>query len=98
MNHLLTHTEWSRALATLQHILREPGGLDARAVALLRGSVLPQLEAGIAMLDGDQPRDVLARWNAFLPAAVAAVGPDPELARVAQHLRAGLTALGALPA
>ena len=93
MNHLLTYTEWTRARTMLQHILREPGVLDERAVALLRGSVLPQLEVAIAMLAGDQPRDTLARWNAFLPAAVAAVGSDPELARVQAHLRAGLAAL-----
>ena len=94
MNHLLTHTEWTRARTLLSHILREPGGLDARAVGLLRGSVLPQLDAGLAMLSGEHPREAIARWNAFLPAAVEAVGADAELARVAAHLRAGLRALG----
>ena len=94
MNHLLTYTEWTRARTLLQHILREPGALDARAVALVRGSVLPQVEVAIAMLASDQPRETLARWNAFLPAAVEAVGTDPELARVAERLRAGLLSLG----
>ena len=89
----MTHAEWSRALAIVRHVLREPGALSERSVALLRVSVLPQIEAAIAMLgEGQEPETVL-RWNAFLPAAVAAVGPDPALNRVEHHLRSGLMAL-----
>jgi hypothetical protein len=88
-----TRAEWDRARLLLRHILREPGALPARSVALLRAGVLPQLDAALAMLaDGHSP-ETLARWNAFLPAAVASVGSDPELARVEQHLRSGLAAL-----
>jgi hypothetical protein len=93
----VTHAEWSRALAIVKHVLREPGALPERSVALLRASVVPQIEAAIAMLgDGLQP-ETLFRWNAFLPAAVAAVGPDPELIRAEHHLRRGLVALSATP-
>jgi hypothetical protein len=89
----VTHAEWSRALAIVRHVVREPGALDARSVALLRASVLPQIEAAIAMLGEGRPPETVRRWNADLPAAVAAVGPDPELARAEHHLRSGLTAL-----
>jgi hypothetical protein len=91
----VTHAEWSRALAIVRHVLREPGGLSERSVALLRLSVVPQIEAAIAMLGDGLPPETLSRWNAFLPAAVAAAGPDPELARAERHLRAGLLALSA---
>lgn len=97
MNHLLTHTEWTRARTLIVHILREPGALDPRSVELLRRSVLPQLDVALEQLASEPDRAVLVRWNAFLPAAVEAVGADPELARVAAGLRAGLTALGAPP-
>jgi hypothetical protein len=76
-------TDWERARVTLQHILREPGALPPRAVELLRVAVLPQLDAALA----------LDCRPAFLPDAVAAVGPDPELARAEAQLRAGLAAL-----
>jgi hypothetical protein len=89
----MTHAEWSRALTILRHVLREPGGLSERSVSLLRASVAPQIEAAIAMLGDGLPPETVFRWNAFLPAAVAAVGPDPELARVEHHLRSGLSAL-----
>jgi hypothetical protein len=88
-----TRAEWDRARQLVRHILREPGALPARSVALLRASVLPQLDAALAMLADDHPPETLARWNAFLPAAVASVGSDPELARVEHHLRSGLAAL-----
>jgi hypothetical protein len=87
----VTHAEWSRALAIVRHVVREPGALDERSVALLRVSVMPQIEAAIAMLG--LPNETVYRWNAFLPAAVAAAGPDPELARAEHHLRSGLLAL-----
>ena len=94
MNHLATHTEWCRARTTIQHILREPGALSARSIELLRVAVLPQIEAALIMLaESGLSADALRRWHAFLPAAVAAVGPDPELARAEAHLRAGLAAL-----
>jgi hypothetical protein len=89
----VTHAEWSRALAIVRHVLREPGGLSERSVALLRLSVVPQIEAAIAMLGDGLPPETLSRWNAFLPAAVAAAGPDPELVRAEHHLRSGLMAL-----
>ena len=94
MTHAATRAEWDRARLLVRHILREPGALPARSVALLRAGVLPQLDAALAMLADDHPPETLARWNAFLPAAVAAVGSDPELARVEHHLRSGLAALG----
>jgi hypothetical protein len=87
----MTHAEWSRALAIVTHVLREPGALPERSVTLLRVGVIPQLEAAIAMLG--LPDETVYRWNAFLPAAVAAVGADPELARAERHLRSGLHAL-----
>jgi hypothetical protein len=88
-----TQVEWTRALTAVKRVLREPGALSERSLVLLRVSVQPQIESAIAMLsDGLEPH-VLRRWNAFLPAAVAAVGPDPGLARVEEHLRAGLAAL-----
>lgn len=93
----MTHAEWSRALAILKHVVREPGALPQRSVALLRVSVIPQIEAAIAMLGDGLPPETLFRWNAFLPAAVAAAGPDPELVRAEHHLRSGLLALGATP-
>ena len=93
MTHAATRAEWDRARLLIRHILREPGSLPTRSVALLRASVLPQLDAALAMLGEDHPAETLARWNAFLPGAVAAVGRDPELARVEQHLRSGLAAL-----
>jgi hypothetical protein len=93
----VTHAEWSCALAIVRHVLREPGALPERSVALLRVSVVPQIEAAIAMLGDDLPPDTLFRWNAYLPAAVAAVGPDPELVRAEHHLRRGLAELGATP-
>jgi hypothetical protein len=93
MKHAATHAEWTRARLAIRHILREPGALSERSVHLLRLSVLPQLDAALAMLTDDYTPDVLARWNAFLPDAVAAVGPDAELARVEARLRAGLAAL-----
>jgi hypothetical protein len=93
MKHAATHAEWTRARLALRHILREPGALSERSVHLLRLSVLPQLYAALAMLSDDYAPDVLARWNSFLPAAVAAAGSDPELARVEARLRAGLAAL-----
>ena len=65
-----------RARAILQHVLREPGGLPPRSVELLRVAVLPQLDA--ALRSGDRP--------ASLASAVAALGPDPELARAAALL------------
>ena len=43
------------------------------------------------------PAETLVRWNAFLPPAVAAAGPDPELVRAEHHLRRGLAAPGATP-
>jgi hypothetical protein len=89
----VTHAEWSRALAIVRHVVRDPGALDERSVALLRMSVVPQIEAAISMLGSEHDAGTLARWNAFLPAAIAAVGPDPELARAEHHLRRGLTAL-----
>jgi hypothetical protein len=89
----MTHAEWTRALTIVKHVLREPGALPERSVSLLRVSVVPQLEAAIAMLGDGLPPETVFRWNAFLPAAVAAVGPDPELARAEHHLRSGLTAL-----
>jgi hypothetical protein len=89
----VTHAEWTRALAIVRHVVRDPGALDERAVALLRVSVVPQIESAIAMLGSEHADETVARWNAFLPAAVAAVGPDPELARAEHHLRRGLTAL-----
>jgi hypothetical protein len=89
----MTHAEWSRALTIIRHVLREPGALDERAVALLRLSVVPQIEAAIAMLGEGHAPETLWRWNAFLPAAVAAVAPDPELIRAERHLRNGLSAL-----
>ena len=73
-------TNWERARTTLQHVLREPGALSTRSVELLRVAVLPQLDAALAL--GTRP--------GFLPDAVAALGPDPELARAEAHLRAGL--------
>jgi len=93
MTYAATRAEWDRARLLVRHILREPGALPARSVALLRASVLPQLDAALAMLTDEYPPETLARWNAFLPAAVTAVGPDPELARVESHLRSGLAAL-----
>jgi hypothetical protein len=95
MTHAATRAEWDTARMLLRHILREPGGLSPRSIALLRGAVLPQLDAALAMLADGYPADTLARWNAFLPAAVASVGPDAELARVERHVRSGLAALGA---
>ena len=89
----MTHAEWTRALAIVRHVVRDPGALDKRAIALLRVSVIPQIESAIAMLGSEHTAETLARWNAFLPAAVAAVGPDPELARAEHHPRRGLTAL-----
>ena len=89
----MTHAEWSRALAIVRHVLREPGALSQRSVALLRVSVVPQIEAAIAMLGDGLPPETLSRGNAFLPAAVAAAGPDPELVRAEHHLRSGLMAL-----
>jgi len=89
----MTRAEWTRALAIVRHVLREPGALDERSVALLRVSVVPQIEGAIAMLDQGLPAETLRSWNAFLPAAVAAVGPDPELARAEHHLRSGLLVL-----
>jgi hypothetical protein len=89
----VTHAEWSRALSIVRHVVREPGALDERSVALLRVGVVPQLEAAIAMLGDGLPNETLMRWNAFLPDAVAAVAPDPELARAEHHLRSGLLAL-----
>jgi hypothetical protein len=88
-----TRIEFNRARQLVRHILREPGALPTRSVALLRASVLPQIDAALAMLSDGYPADTLARWNAFLPAAVAAVGSDAELARVESHLRSGLAAL-----
>ncbi len=93
----MTHAEWSRALAIVGHVLREPGALPERSVALLRLSVVPQIEAAIAMLGDGHPPEALFRWNAYLPAAVAAVGPDPELIRAEHHLRSGLIALTPSP-
>jgi hypothetical protein len=93
MSYPATRAEWDRARLLVRHILREPGALPTRSVALLRASVLPQLDAALAMLGSDLPPETLARWNAFLPGAVASVGSDPELARVVQHLRSGLAAL-----
>ena len=93
MNHPATHAEWSRARTTARAVLREPGALSERSVALLRLSVLPQIDAALAMLGDGCAADMLLRWNAFLPAAVAAVGPDPGLERVEAHLRSGLAAL-----
>jgi hypothetical protein len=49
------------------------------------------------MLGEGLPPDTLFRWNAYLPAAVAAVGPDPELVRAEHHLQRGLVELGATP-
>ena len=89
----MTHAEWSRALAIVRHVLREPGALSERSVALLRVSVLPQIEAAIAMLGEGHPPETLYRWNAYLPSAIAAVGPDPALIRAEHHLRNGLEAL-----
>jgi hypothetical protein len=89
----VTHAEWSRALSIVRHVVREPGALSERSVALLRASVIPQIEAAITMLGDGLPDETLLRWNAFLPAAVAAVGPDPELVRAEHHLRSGLEAL-----
>jgi hypothetical protein len=83
-----------RARTLIARVLREPGALDERALALLRGSVLVQVDAGLAMLASDHPREAIARWNGFLPAAVECVGVDPALARAGEHLRAGLRALG----
>ncbi|WP_028067565.1 hypothetical protein [Solirubrobacter soli] len=91
---MTTREEWNSARLLIRHILREPGALPTRSVALLRASVLPQLDAALAMLADGHPPATLARWNAFLPAAVAAVGSDPELARVEAHVRSGLAALG----
>jgi hypothetical protein len=93
----MTHAEWSRALIIVKHVLREPGALSERSVALLRVSVMPQIEAAIAMLGEGHPPETLLRWNAYLPAAVAAVGPDQELVRAEHHLRRGLAELGATP-
>ena len=93
----MTRDEWSRALAIVRHVLREPGALPERSVALLRLSVVPQIEAAIAMLGDGLPPETLSRWNAYLPAAVAAVGPDPELVRAEHHLRRGLAELAATP-
>jgi hypothetical protein len=87
----MTRAEWTRALAIVRHVVREPGALDERAVALLRVAVIPQIEAAIAMLG--LPQETVYRRNAFLPEAVAAVAPDPELARAEHHLRSGLLAL-----
>jgi hypothetical protein len=89
----MTHAEWTRALTIVKHVLREPGALDERSVALLRVSVVPQIEAAIAMLGEGHSAETVLRWNAFLPAALAAVGPDPALSRAEHHLRSGLTAL-----
>ena len=93
MSYAATRAEWDRARRLIRHILREPGALETRSIALLRASLLPQLDAALAMLADGYPAETLARWNAFLPAAVAAVGSDPELARVESHLRSGLAAL-----
>jgi hypothetical protein len=93
MSTAATRAEWDRARLLLRHILREPGALPQRSIALLRGAVLPQLDAALAMLADGYPAATLARWNAFLPGAVASVGPDPALATVERHLRSGLAAL-----
>jgi hypothetical protein len=93
----VTHADWSRALTIVKHVLREPGALPERSVALLRLSVVPQIEAAIAMLAEGHPPETLLRWNSYLPAAVAAVGPDPELVRAEHHLRSGLLALTPSP-
>jgi hypothetical protein len=93
MSQETTRAEWAAARVIVRHVLREPGALPDRSVALLRAGVLPQLDAALAMLaDGLDP-EVLRRWNAFLPSAVASVGPDPELARAQRHLESGLAAL-----
>jgi hypothetical protein len=94
VTHAATRAEWTRALSTVRNVVREPGALSDRSIALLRVGVVPQIEAALAMLAGDHAPKTLSRWNAFLPAAVAAVGPDPELTRAEQHLRSGLAALG----
>jgi hypothetical protein len=93
----VTHAEWRRALTIVKHVLREPGALPERSVALLRLSVVAQIEAAIAMLAEGHPPETLLRWNSYLPAALAAVGPDPELVRAEHHLRSGLLALTPSP-
>jgi hypothetical protein len=95
MMYVTTRAEWDAARVLVRHILREPGALSERSIALLRGAVLPQLDAALAMPADGYPTATLARWNAFLPGAVASVGPDAELARVERHLRSGLAALSA---
>jgi hypothetical protein len=90
-------SEWETARQAAQAVLREPGALPARECELLRVSVLPQIDLALAMLDDGTAPDELARWHAFLPGAIAALGGpaglDPGLEAAGDHLRRGLDAL-----
>lgn len=90
--------EWDGARRAAQAVLREPGGLPVREQALLRVSVLPQIEAALATLDEGGTAAELARWHAFLPGAIECLagesGLDPGLETARDHMRRGLAALG----
>jgi hypothetical protein len=94
-----TRREWGSARRAAQAVLREPGGLPERERALLRVSVLPQIEAALATLDEDLAPGELVRWNSFVPGAIESLagagGLDPGLESARDHMRRGLEALEA---
>jgi hypothetical protein len=94
--------QWGSARRAAQAVLREPGDLPERERALLRVSVLPQIEAALAALDEGFTLEELVRWNSFLPDAIASLAGagrlDPGLESARDHMRRGLEALeGGVP-
>ena len=92
MTYAATRAEWDRARLLVSHILREPGSLLGRSVALLRASVLPQLDAALAMLDDEHRR---RRWplERLPPRRGRGRRARTRSRRVESHLRSGLAAL-----
>ena len=93
--------EWSSARQDAAAVLGRPDALPERERELLRRSVLPQIDAALAMLDDGTAPDDIARWHAFLPGAIEVLagpaGLDPELEAAGDHVRRGLEALATEP-